>query len=101
MTTLFGMSGSGKTSFINTMPGNVLIIDTDRGLASVEQEDRFTVAECKSWEDVLEALTYAKDFDSIAIDHFTNVQELCCKDIMEEIVLRRCKFSIMVKLLLV
>lgn len=83
MTTLFGMAGSGKTSFINTMPGNVLIIDTDRGLASVEQDDRFTVAECKSWEDVLEALTYAKDFDSIAIDHFTNVQELCYKDIME------------------
>lgn len=72
-----------NTSFINTMPGNVLIIDTDRGLASVEQDDRFTVAECKSWEDVLEALTYAKDFDSIAIDHFTNVQELCYKDIME------------------
>ncbi len=33
--------------------------------------------------DVLEAMTYAKDFDSIAIDHFTNVQELCYKDIMQ------------------
>nr|DAN77817.1 MAG TPA: DNA packaging protein [Caudoviricetes sp.] len=72
-----------NTSFTNSLPGSVLIIDTDRGLASVEQDERFSVAECTSWEDVIEALTYAKDFDSIAIDHFTNVQELCYKDIME------------------
>ena len=83
MTTLYGAPGSGKSSFINTLPGSVLIIDTDRGLASVEQDERFSVAECTSWADVLEALTYAKDFDSIAVDHFTNVQELCYKDIME------------------
>lgn len=83
MTTLYGKPGTSKTTFINTMPGNVLIIDTDRGLASVRQDERFSVAECTSWNDVLEALTYAKDFDSIAIDHFTNVQELCYKDIME------------------
>jgi len=83
MTVLYGLPGSGKSSFINTLPGNVLIIDTDRGLASVAQDERFSVAECTSWSDVLEALTYAKDFDSIAVDHFTNVQELCYKDIME------------------
>lgn len=83
MTTFYGMAGSAKTTFINSMPGNVLIIDTDRGLASVEQDDRFSVAECASWDDVVEALSYAKDFDSIAVDHLTNVQELCYKDIMK------------------
>lgn len=83
MTTFYGMAGSSKTTFINSMPGSVLIIDTDRGLASVEQDDRFSVAECASWNDVIEALSYAKDFDSIAVDHLTNVQELCYKDIME------------------
>lgn len=83
MTVFYGLPGSGKSSFINTLPGNVLIIDTDRGLASVEQDDRFSVAECTSWNDVIEALSYAKDFDSIAVDHLTNVQELCYKDIME------------------
>lgn len=72
-----------NTSFTNSLPGSVLIIDTDRGLASVEQDERFSVAECTSWADVLEALTYAKEFDSIAVDHFTNVQELCYKEIME------------------
>lgn len=83
MTVFYGLPGSGKSSFINSLPGNVLIIDTDRGLASVEQDDRFSVAECTSWNDVIEALSYAKDFDSIAVDHLTNVQELCYKDIME------------------
>lgn len=83
MTVFYGLPGSGKSSFINSLPGNVLIIDTDRGLASVEQDDRFSVAECASWNDVIEALSYAKDFDSIAIDHLSNVQELCYKDIME------------------
>lgn len=83
MTVFYGLPGSGKSSFINSLPGNVLIIDTDRGLASVEQDDRFSVAECTSWNDVIEALGYAKDFDSIAVDHLSNVQELCYKDIME------------------
>lgn len=83
MTVFYGLPGSGKSSFINSLPGNVLIIDTDRGLASVEQDDRFSVAECASWNDVIEALSYAKDFDSIAVDHLTNVQELCYKDIMK------------------
>ena len=83
MTVFYGLPGSGKSSFINSLPGNVLIIDTDRGLASVEQDDRFSVAECASWNDVIEALSYAKDFDSIAVDHLSNVQELCYKDIME------------------
>lgn len=83
MTVFYGLPGSGKSSFINSLPGSVLIIDTDRGLASVEQDERFSVAECASWSDVIEALSYAKDFDSIAVDHLTNVQELCYKDIME------------------
>lgn len=83
MTVLYGAPGSGKSSFINSLPGSVLIIDTDRGLASVEQDERFSVAECASWTDIIEALSYAKDFDSIAVDHLTNVQELCYKDIME------------------
>ena len=84
MTTFYGEPGSGKTTFINTLPGKVLVIDTDRGLASVDPDERFAVAECHTWNDVLEAMTYAKDFDSIAVDHFTGVQELLYKHIMEK-----------------
>lgn len=71
-----------NTTFINSLPGEVLVIDTDRGLASVTPEERFSVAECYTWADVEEAINLANDFDSIAIDHFTNVQELLYKDLM-------------------
>ena len=49
MTTFYGEPGSGKTTFINTLPGKVLVIDTDRGLASVYPDERFAVAECHTW----------------------------------------------------
>lgn len=71
-----------NTTFINTLPGKVLVIDTDRGLASVAPDDRFAVAECHTWDDVVEAMNFAKGFDSIAVDHFTGVQELLYKDLM-------------------
>lgn len=71
-----------NTTYINSLPGEVLVIDTDRGLASVTPEERFSVAECYTWSDVEEAINLANDFDSIAIDHFTNVQELLYKDLM-------------------
>ena len=84
LTCLYGEPGSGKTTLINSLPGEVLVIDTDRGLASVTPEERFSVAECYTWSDVEEAINLANDFDSIAIDHFTNVQELLYKDLMEK-----------------
>lgn len=75
-----------NTSVINSLPGKTLIIDTDRGLASVSPTDSVDVAECYNWEDVLEAFAIAKtgNYGSIAVDHFTNVQELCYKHIMEK-----------------
>ena len=84
MTSFYGEPGSGKSYFINSLPGSVLVIDTDRGLASVTPDERFAVAECHTWNDVLEAMTYAKDFDSLAVDNFTGVQELLYKHIMEK-----------------
>lgn len=86
LTIVYGRPASGKSTIINSLPGKTLIIDTDRGLASVNPDERYDVAECYTWEDVLEAFAIAKtgDYDSIAIDHFTNVQELCYKSIMEK-----------------
>lgn len=84
LSVLYGHAGSGKSTVINSLPGKVLIIDTDRGLASVSPDDRFDVAECYSWEDVLEAFGLIKNYDSVAIDHFTNVQELCYHYIMNK-----------------
>lgn len=84
MTSFYGEPGSGKSYFINSLPGSVLVIDTDRGLASVSPDDRFAVAECHTWGDVVEAMNFAKGFDSIAVDHFTGVQELLYKHLMEK-----------------
>lgn len=85
MTTIYGAPGTGKTTLIGTMEGTTLVIDTDKGLASLDDtNENITVAECETWEDVLEALSFAKDFDNIAVDHFTNVQELCYKFVMEK-----------------
>jgi len=84
MTSFYGEPGSGKSYFINSLPGSVLVIDTDRGLASVAPDDRFAVAECHTWDDVVEAMNFAKGFDSIAVDHFTGVQELLYKHLMKK-----------------
>ena len=35
---IYGQPGSGKTSFINTLKGNTLIIDCDNGLDSVNAD---------------------------------------------------------------
>lgn len=85
MISIYGPAGSGKTSLVNSMKGSVLIIDTDRGLASIDNtRDDIAVAECSSFADVMEALGYAEEFDNIVIDHLTNVQELCYKQIMTQ-----------------
>ena len=36
MTVAYGVPASGKSSFISTLPGKILVIDTDRGLESVK-----------------------------------------------------------------
>lgn len=84
MISIYGPAGSGKTSLVNSMVGPTLIIDTDRGLASIDNSrDDIAVAECNTFEDVIGALSYSDEFDNIVIDHMTNVQELCYKQIME------------------
>lgn len=85
MTLIYGLPGTGKTSYINTLKGKTLIIDVDKGLASIDR-DTFNgdIAECSNYDDVLEAVALGKDYDNIVIDHMTKVQELCYKDIMEK-----------------
>lgn len=81
LTTIYGVPGSGKTSLIKTMQGRVLILDADNGLASIQQDmvadnRDVDVAEIETWEDVLDALDEAKNYDSIAIDHISKIQQL-------------------------
>lgn len=85
MTTLYGKPGTGKTTFISSLKGKTLIIDTDRGLASIDTESfEGSVAECETFNDIMEALSLAEQFDNVAIDHMSNVQELCYKHVLEK-----------------
>lgn len=85
LTTLYGDPGSGKTRFSSTLPGTKLLIDTDHGTGSIPEDTDIEIAECDTFDDVVEAIdTYAKDFDSIIIDHMTNVQKLCYDKLLDD-----------------
>lgn len=76
MTVVYGNNGVGKSTVIGSLPGKVLIIDTDNGLESIEGlSPDSAVAVCENFDDVLEALNLYEDYDSIAIDTFDKVQE--------------------------
>lgn len=94
MISIYGPAGSGKTSLVNSMEGPTLIIDTDRGLASIDSSrDDIAVAECNTFDEVIGALSYSDEFDNIVIDHMTNVQELCYKQIMESHSTKKMQFQ--------
>lgn len=77
---VFGMSGSGKTSLIPTLP-NPLIISAESGLLSI-QDSNLPYIEIDSYESLMEAYRFvvqsdeAKDFQSIAIDSISEIAEL-------------------------
>lgn len=85
MTVAYGVPASGKTSFIATMPGKILVIDTDRGLESVKGSDANVVsAECTNTDEVIEAFKYADQFDSIALDNISCLQDMVYNEIAEK-----------------
>lgn len=85
MTVAYGVPGSGKSSFISTLPGKILVIDTDRGLESVKGSGANIIsAECTSTSDVIEAFKYADQFDSIALDNLSCLQDMVYNEIANE-----------------
>lgn len=85
MVILYGESGSGKSSVINSLHGSTLIINTDNGLNSIETlGDNSAIADCKSWSDVEETVAYFNDFDNIAVDSMDKVQELALAYVLDK-----------------
>ena len=85
MTVAYGQPGHGKTSFISTLPGKILVIDTDRGLESVKGSDAKVVsAECNDTNEVIETFKYADQFDSIALDNLSCLQDMVYNEIAEK-----------------
>jgi len=89
---VYGQSGTGKTTFWSSFPGNILAIICSGGnkpgeLRSIPLDTRKkikTVSIEKSTE-VRELITYQKEenpFNTIVLDHATGFQELILKEIL-------------------
>lgn len=86
LTAVYGMPGKGKTKLIAGMPGRILVADADNGLSTIQKdvEDRdVDVATVNTWDDFLDVLDEAKNYDSLAIDHLTKIQQLLYAEIVE------------------
>src|SRR5690554_76072 len=56
---VYGRSGTGKTTFIGTMPKPLLVLDiNDRGTASIKAQPDTYVMEVTSWDEVEEVYWY-------------------------------------------
>lgn len=81
LTTIYGMPGKGKTKLIGTMSGKILVADADNGLSTIVKDveasgKQVDVATVETWEDFLEVLDEAKNYDSFAVDHLTKIQQM-------------------------
>lgn len=89
LTTIYGMPGKGKTKLIGTMPGKILVADADNGLSTIMKDVEASgktvdVAPVETWDDFLEVLEEAKNYDSLAIDHLTKIQQLLYDHLIEQ-----------------
>lgn len=75
---VYGSSGAGKTKLISTLPGRVLILDTDKGLATIRKSNIDYVT-ATNWKEVKEFLAYLrteeclKKYDFIVFDTLTAI----------------------------
>lgn len=80
----YGQSGAGKTRLIDTLD-NPIIIDAERGLASLERND-ISVITVSNTKDALEAIRFLcssdqmKKFTDIAIDSISKLTEIIYAD---------------------
>lgn len=56
---VYGYSGIGKTKLIGTLPGKVLVLNTDKGLLTLAGMD-VDYASANSWKEVIDFLNYMK-----------------------------------------
>jgi len=78
---IYGRSGTGKTTFIGTMPKPLLVLDiNDRGTVSIKAQPDTYVMEVTSWDEIEEVYWYLQSgnhpFQSVALDTVTQLQDL-------------------------
>lgn len=82
---VYGAAGTGKTTALATLPGRVLILSAEAGLASLAacERDDITVIEIKTVQDLKDAFAYVKKhangdegFDVVAMDSLSEICEV-------------------------
>jgi len=78
---VYGRSGTGKTTFIGTLPKPLLVLDiNDRGTISIKAQPDTYVMEVTSWDEIEEVYWYLQSgnhpFKSVALDTVTQLQDL-------------------------
>ena len=73
---VYGLSGAGKTTLINTLP-KPIIISSESGLLSLSQFD-IPYIEIKTMADLKEAYKYvaSSEYESVAIDSISEIAEV-------------------------
>lgn len=84
----YGPNGTEKTRFAATAP-NVVIVDiNEKGTKSARQFKGVKVFPARSWEDVVHFLWFLRagnhDFESVAIDNLTTLQQMCMSHVLKE-----------------
>jgi hypothetical protein len=85
---VYGRNGTEKTRFAATAP-KVLIVDiNEKGTKSARQFKGAKVFPVRKWEDVAYLYWYLRDadhdFESVAIDNLTTLQQLCMTHVLKE-----------------
>ena len=82
---VYGRSGTGKTTFLASCPGPILIVDIrEQGTTSIRETKDAYVVPIESWEEFEELYWYLKDTDkykTVCIDTVTALQELAAKKV--------------------
>lgn len=86
---LYGRSGSGKTTFMATLPKPILYMDlNEKGTDSICNVEGIDVIPVKDWDDVETIYWYLKankkGYKSVVIDTLTQAQDLALRSAMVE-----------------
>lgn len=94
----YGDTGVGKTAQLGTLPGRVLLIATETGTVTIRRfmkryglkPGKVKVWPVHKWDDLVEAYKYlaerAGDWDWVAVDSATNMQQLALRAILNKAV---------------
>ena len=86
---VYGKSGIGKTLLISTIKGRVLVLNTDKGLATLRKVPCKYVS-ANTWPEVLEFLTFIKTkecrdaYDWIVFDSVTALSDILFHYLLED-----------------